>query len=54
MTRRARNGAFLLLQETGFLDGSLKFIAWNIKAGFYYRKWYLPLICHQHELLKTH
>jgi hypothetical protein len=35
--------AFLLLQETGFLDGFLKFIKSDIKSGFSYRKWYLPL-----------
>ena len=44
MTRRARYGAFLLLQETGFLDGLLKIVSSNIKSGFFYRNWYLPLI----------
>ena len=43
MTRRARNGAFLLLQETGFRDDSLKFLSINIRSGFSYGKWYLPL-----------
>jgi hypothetical protein len=44
MTRHARYGAFLLLQETGFLDGLLKIVSSNIKSGFFYRNWYLPLI----------
>jgi len=37
MTQHARYGAFLLLQETGFLDGLLKIISINIKSGFFFR-----------------
>jgi len=43
--------AFLLLQETGFLGGLLKFNKDNSKSGFDFRNQYLPLSTLIEELI---